>query len=91
MEKKIKTNVRLFKAEDAIWMILPEKLRDKNPLLKTIDDKGFYVGSESGAASCSWKTVASILGKDRCELVKNPEGANYVLVYDEEKINKKGN
>lgn len=91
MAKKIKTNVRIFKAEDAIWMCLPEDLRDSAPLLKTIDDKGFRVEFLSGVESGSWKTVASILGKDRCELVKNPEGANYVLVYDEEKIYKKGN
>jgi hypothetical protein len=91
LEKKIKTNVRLFKAEDAIWMCLPEELRDRTPLLKTIDDKGFYLEFKKGVARCDWKTAASILGKDRCELVKSPEGANYVLVYDEEKINKKGN
>lgn len=89
MEKKIKTNLRMFKAEDAIWMFVAKSyhdLVDKEWDTVQIGTEGFVIVADNHTLSADWISVADDLGIDGCELVLNQDGEKYVLLYDEEKM-----
>lgn len=89
--RQVKDNVRLFKAEDIIWICLGDMIKGLQCCKKVINEDGFWlrfpvrrddVSEELKVISGSWKSVAEMLGKDMCEYCLNPEGAAYLLVYD---------
>lgn len=90
--RQVKDNVRLFKAEDIIWICLDDDMiKGLQCCKKCINEDGFWlrfpVESDDRSEtfktiSGSWKDVAEMLGKDVCEFCLNPEGAAYLLVYD---------
>lgn len=105
MEKKLKTNVRLIRAEDAIWMFVarscPDYLdREWTDVIIGMD--GFSMVAVFGfdkdlnpvkhRLASDWKSVAEDLGMKKCEYVLDPDGIKNVLLYDEEneKDNTKG-
>ena len=87
---KIKTDVRLIKAEDAIWMSLDDRERSMLCVGTVINVSGFRVElRENGAPqedtvtiAMSWWKVAYALGKEVCEYCLNADGQSYVLLYD---------
>lgn len=94
---KIKTNVRLVRAEEAIWMFVaksyPEFLdREWNNVL--IGTEGFALSAVFGfdadldpvthSLSADWRSLAKDLGMKKCEYVIDPDGIKRVLMYDEE-------
>lgn len=89
--RQVKENVRLFKAEDVIMMCLGDEMNGLRCCTKVINENGFYLrfpdgrddyGENFKVVRGSWKDVAEMLGKEVCEFCLNPEGAEYLLVYD---------
>lgn len=92
--RKVKTNVRLFKVDDVIWMLLNEEQRECEWVSGSADCNGFELKLRDGVdkdgdptyaiIGMDWESVACDLGMDKCEYVINPDRGRYVLVYDEE-------
>lgn len=89
VKRKVKTEVRLIKAEDVIWMVLDDVKRKMNFVGTCINEKGFkvelspgYTSVENIIVGMGWKMVASVLGKDVCEYCINADGESYVLLYN---------
>lgn len=95
--KFMKTNVRLFKLSDVIFMLQPPEERNMEVLKFSAGPNGFNITLRMGSDSegrpitkgwiSDWVSVAIGLGMDKAELVKNPDGNLYVLLYDEEVCN----
>lgn len=88
-KRKVKTDVRLMKAEDVIWMMLNDIQRKMDFVSTWINEIGFkvelsprYTSVENIIVSKGWKMVASVLGKDVCEYCLNADGESYVLIYN---------
>lgn len=87
---KLKKRVRLFRAEDVIYMTLGYDARNSEWEDIEINEKGYrlstHVGCESEKVvttySMTWDKVANALGSDVCEYVINPDNARCVLLYD---------
>lgn len=90
----MKTNVRLFKLSDVIFMLQPPEDRNMEVLKFSAGPNGFDMTLRTGSDfagmpvtkgwSSDWVSVAVDLGMDKAELVKNPDGNLYVLLYDKE-------
>lgn len=88
---KIKKRVRLFRAEDVIYMTVGYECRCSEWLDLDINEDGYrlsinsFRGDESVVTtySVAWKKVAEELGFDTCEYVLNQDNAKCVLLYDE--------
>lgn len=88
----MKTNVRLFKLSDVIFMLQTPEERDMEVLKFKAGPDGFDMTLRMGSDfagmpitkgwSSDWVSVADNLGMDKAELVKNPDGNLYVLLYD---------
>lgn len=95
--KFMKTNVRLFKLSDVIFMLQSPEERDMEVLMLRAGPNGFEMKLRMGVGfagmpiaklwSSDWISVADSLGMDKAELVKNPDGNLYVLLYDKEMYN----
>lgn len=94
---KVKTNVRLFRAEDIIWFVLDPRDRKREWVDGGVGPEGWWLRIKMGVdkdgdpvmkqVSSDWISVAMTLGFKRCEYVMNPDGIHHVLLYDEENIN----
>ena len=89
VKRKVKTEVRLIKAEDVIWMVLDDVQRKMDFVGTWINEVGFkvelsprYTCVENVIVSMGWERVASVLGKDVCEYCLNADGESYVLLYN---------
>ena len=89
VKRKVKTEVRLIKAEDVILMMLNDVERKMNFVGTWINENGFkvelsprYTSVENIIVGMGWKRVASVLGKDVCEYCLNADGESYVLLYN---------
>ena len=89
VKRKVKTEVRLIKAEDAIWMVLNDVERKMAFLDTCINESGFkvnlrsrYTCVEDPVVVMPWEKVASVLGMDVCEYCLNADGESYVLLYN---------
>lgn len=89
VKRKVKTGVRLVKAEDVIWIVLNDFQRKMDVVGTWINEIGFKVelspmcGSvENVIVAEGWNYVASKLGKDVCEYCLNADGESYVLIYN---------
>ena len=89
LKRKVKTEVRLFKAEDVIWMVLNDVERKMDFVGTWINEVGFkvelrpmYTSVENVIVSMGWERVASVLGKDVCEYCLNADGESYILIYN---------
>ena len=92
---KVKTNVRLFRAEDVIWFLLDRDDRGREWLDGGVGPEGWWliikkdkdeVGPITNGVSSDWISVAVELGFQKCEYVINPDGAHHVMLYDEEYV-----
>lgn len=88
-KRKVKTEVRLVKAEDMIWIVLNDFQRKMDVVGTWINEIGFKVelrpmcGSvENVIVADGWNYVASKLGMDKCEYCLNADGESYVLIYN---------
>lgn len=92
----MKTNVRLFKLSDVIFMLQTPEERDMEIVAFHADLKGFSMKIRDGVDnegdptfrswSSDWISVAVNLGMGKAELVKNPDGNLYVLLYDNKAV-----
>jgi len=95
-KRYVKTKVRLFRAEDAIWMILRKKDRNSNWCGIEINADGFCLKictgiDENGkktirSTGSDWGSIAKELGFDHCEYVLNQDDVPFVLLYDLEEF-----
>ena len=94
---KVKTNVRLFRAEDVIWFLLDRRDRRREWLNGGVGPDGWWLEIKMGvdkdgdpvikSVSSDWISVADELGFQKCEYVLNPDGIHHVMLYDEEYVN----
>ena len=90
---KVKTEVRLVKAEDVIWIVLNDFQRKMDVVGTCINEIGFkvelkpkYGSAENVIVAAGWNHVASKFGIDRCEYCLNADGESYVLLYNVMKV-----
>lgn len=98
---KVKTNVRLFRAEDLIWFMLEPRDRRREWLGGGVGPGGWWLRIKMGVdkdgdpvtkmVSSDWISVAMELGFNKCEYVISPDRINHVLVYDEEIVDAEDN
>lgn len=95
---EVKTDVRLYLANDVIWMLLNDEERNRRISAERVTTGGLEVETEIGvdkdgdkmfaSHSWDWRSVALDLGFDKAELVIDPTRNWYVLLYNREKIDK---
>ena len=88
----MKTNVRLFRAEDVIWFLLDRRDRRREWLNGGVGPDGWWLEIKMGvdkdgdpvikSISSDWISVAIELGFQKCEYVLNPDGIHHVMLHE---------
>lgn len=89
---RIKREVRLFRADDTMYMTLGYEARHSDWHDVVINEEGYRLSVYGGHGgekivttySMSWEAVAKELGFDACEYVINPDDTKCVLLYNYE-------
>ena len=79
-----KTQVRLIRLADLVWYIEGRRYHNMDVRRIRAYDHGICVWYAQDACwRITWTEIAEKIGLDKCELVLDPDGSKYVLVYNE--------